>query len=70
MLSSLIACLAPLAGAVRPVGCFQPQEGLHRELGRTNHGSVASRFSLHFVLYLLFPNMSAGEVKLFSSLLF
>lgn len=48
------------------MGCFQPQEGLHGELGRTNHGSVAPRFSLHFVLYLLFPNMSAGEINLFS----
>ena len=50
--------------------CIPHQDGFAAsELGTTNYGSVASCFSACFVLYLLFPNMSAGE-NLFSSSLF
>lgn len=69
-----------LAGLARQAGCFQPwgAQGLITstsctgmdlqplELGSTNYGSVASCFSAHFVLHLLFPSMSAGE-NMFSS---
>lgn len=65
-----------LAGLARQAGCFQPwgAQGLitstsctgmdlqSLELGSTNYGSVASCFSVHFVLHLLFPSMSAGRI--------